>query len=404
MPGWVRLAKWACLAECNAIKKKDPMNNPRISSIEWARLEGRRPRNAGSNARLGDHGSVVRVPIARITTEDGASGFGVCRATAEQAAALPGQRLADLFSATEGATTAGLPFDYPLWDLAGQRAGQPVYKLAAAINGLPVPPTLSAPCYDTSLYIDDLHLASDEEAVQLIADEACAGVVRGHTAFKIKVGRGARHLPLEQGTQRDIAVIHAVRKAVGPAATIMIDANNGYNLNLTKRVLAETAACNIFWMEEAFHEDRILYLDLQAWLKEQGLAVLIADGEGQASPTLLDWAQEGVVNVIQYDIFGYGFTPWLALGQQLDAWGVRSAPHHYGGHYGNYAACHLAAAIHRFTYAEWDEATTPGIDAPAYRIDEGQVVVPDAPGFGLMLDEEIFQDAVKANGFIHVGR
>ncbi|MFN8496123.1 MAG: enolase C-terminal domain-like protein [Caldilineaceae bacterium] len=377
------------------------MNNPRIISIEWARLEGQRPRHAGSNARLGDHGLTVRVPIARITTEDGASGFGVCRATPEQAATIVGQRLDDLFAPERGVTPAWLLFDYPLWDLMGKRSGQPVYKLAAAINDMTVDQPLHAPCYDTSLYIDDLHLATDAAAAALIADEARAGVAHGHTAFKIKVGRGARHLPLEQGTQRDIAVIQAVREAVGPAATVMLDANNGYNLNLTKRVLSETTACQIFWMEEAFHEDRILYLDLQAWLKAEGLAVLIADGEGQASPTLLDWAQEGVVNVIQYDIFSYGFTPWLALGKQLDAWGVRSAPHHYGGHYGNYAACHLAGAIRNFTYVEWDEATTPGLNATAYRIDNGQVIVPDAPGFGLMIEEEIFQRAVKASGFVY---
>src|SRR5947207_13180955 len=114
------------------------MNNPRITSIEWARLEGRRPRNAGSNARLGDHGSIVRVPLAHITTEDGASGFGVCRATPEQASTLPGQRLNDLFSPEQGTAPAWLLFDYPLWDLVGKRMGQPVYKLAAAINGMTV--------------------------------------------------------------------------------------------------------------------------------------------------------------------------------------------------------------------------------------------------------------------------
>jgi len=377
------------------------MNNPRIIAIEWGRLEGQRPRNAGSNARLGDHGTTVRVPLARITTEDGARGFGVCRATLEQMAALPGQRITDLFAPTRGATAAGLPFDYPLWDLAGKRASQPVYQLAATVTGRTVDGPLRAPCYDTSLYIDDLHLESNEEAARLIADEAREGVARGHTAFKIKIGRGARHLPLEQGTQRDIMVIQAVRAAVGAQATVLLDANNGYNLNLTKRVLTETADCNIFWMEEAFHEDRILYLDLQAWLKAQGLAVLIADGEGQASPTLLDWAHEGLINVIQYDIFGYGFTPWLALGQKLDGWGVRSAPHHYGGHYGNYAACHLAGALRRFTYVEWDEATTPGLDATSYAINGGQVSVPDAPGFGVDLDEEVFQRAVAMDGFTY---
>ena len=75
---------------------------------------------------------------------------------------------------------------------------------------------------------------------------------------------------------------------------------------------------------------------------------------------MLEWAEAGLVNVVQYDIFSYSFTPWLALGQKLDRWGVRSAPHHYGGHYGNYAAPHLAGAVAGFTYAEWDEVTTPG--------------------------------------------
>ena len=125
----------------------------------------------------------------------------------------------------------------------------------------------------------------------------------------------------------------------------MLDANNGYNLNLTKRVLAETADCGIFWMEEPFHEDPTLYRDLREWLQKEKLPTLIADGEGQASPTLLDWARDGIVDVIQYDIYSHGFTRWLATGRQLDTWGARSAAHHYGGHYGNYASGHLAAAI-----------------------------------------------------------
>jgi L-alanine-DL-glutamate epimerase-like enolase superfamily enzyme len=373
--------------------------NPRITTIEWARLEGTRPRNAGSNARLGEHGSTVRVPIARITSEEGLTGFGVYRGTRQQANAVIGQPLNALFDPAHGATALGQPFDYPLWDLFGQRTGQPVYKLASAIALQTAPESLAAPCYDTSLYIDDLHVSDAGEAATLIASEAEAGYARGHRSFKIKVGRGARHMPLEAGTARDIAVIQAVRAAVGPQSTLMIDANNGYNLNLAKRVLAETAGCNLFWLEEAFHEDRILYQDLQAWLQAQGLSVLIADGEGQASPTLLDWAQEGVVNVIQYDIFSYGFTPWLHLGQQLDQWGVRSAPHHYSGFYGNYAACHLASAIRDFAFVEWDEATTPGIDTSAYQICNGQVIVPATPGFGLHLDEEIFQRAVAADGW-----
>ncbi len=375
------------------------MNDPRIVRVEMGPLEGRRPRAAGSNARLGPHGIAVRVPIARLTLEDGSVGFGACREGRDEAAALLGVRLSEAFAPRRGATDRWLAWEYPLWDLVGKRVGMPVYALAAAVAGVPPRLPYRAPCYDTSLYFDDLHLVSDDEAAALIAAEAREGYERGHRAFKIKVGRGARHLPLEAGTRRDIAIVRAVRRAIEPGPSLMLDANDGYNLNLAKRVLAETADCGIFWLEEPFHEDPVLYRDLREWLDREGLPVLIADGEGEASPRLLDWAREKLVDVVQYDIFSHGFTRWLATGRQLDAWGARSAPHHYGGHYGNYAACHLAGAISGFTYVEWDEATTPGLDASGYAIRDGLVVVPAAPGFGLELNEALFRRAVETAGF-----
>lgn len=376
------------------------MTSPKVRKIEWGSLSGERPRKAGSNARLGEHGLNVRVPLARITLDDGTTGFGSCRASAESAQDLLGQPLDALFDPHWGTMAQAMGFDFPLWDLMAKRAEQPVYALTAQMAGKSTTSPFEVPCYDTSLYIDDLHLTDDAAAAALIAEEAQEGWERGHRAFKIKVGRGARHMPLEAGTQRDIAVIKAVRAAVGEEAPLLLDANNGYNLNLTKRVLAETAECRIYWMEEAFHEDRVLYDDLQTWLSREGLPVLIADGEGQASPTLLEWAEAGLVNVVQYDIFSYSFTPWLALGKKLDRWGARSAPHHYGGHYGNYAAPHLAGAIAGFTYVEWDEATTPGLDASGYRVHEGRVCVPSTPGFGLELEEGAFQSAVKNGGYV----
>ena len=371
----------------------------RIVSIEWARLEGRRPRHAGSNARLGDHGLTVRPPIMRITLDDGSSGFGPANVGREQAAALLGQPLEAVFVPGTGATGAGLLADFALWDLAAKRAGLPVYVLAAQEAGAAVTAPFRVRCYDTSLYFDDLHLSSNEEAAALIAAEAREGYERGHRAFKIKVGRGARHLPLEEGTERDIAVIRAVRDAVGPNPPLLIDANNGYNLNLAKRVLTETADCHLFWLEEPFHEDPVLYRDLKEWLAKEGLPVLIADGEGQASPSLLTMAKDGLIDVVQYDILGHGFTRWLATGRQLDAIGVSSAPHHYGGHVGNYTSGHLAAALRHFALVEWDEATTPGLDGSAYTVRDGEVTLPDAPGFALQLDDAAFRQAVANGGW-----
>ncbi|MFN8514023.1 MAG: enolase C-terminal domain-like protein [Chloroflexia bacterium] len=374
------------------------MGDTRIVRIEQGMLESRRPRHAGSNARLGDHGLTIQLSLVRLTSEDGVTGFGVSRASREVLAGLVGARIGEAFDPARGAAEGWLACEYPLWDLVGNRAGRPVYALAAEVNGRAVPTTLRVPCYDTSLYFDDLQVADEGEAAALIAAEAREGFERGHRAFKIKVGRGARHLPLEAGNQRDIAVIRAVREAVGPESPILLDANNGYNLNIAKRVLRETADCGVRWLEEAFHEDAILYRDLQEWLAAEGLPIWIADGEGDASPRLLDWARDGLIDVVQYDIFSYGFTPWLATGRQLDGWGRRSAPHHYGRHYGNFVAGHLAAAIQGFSCIEWDEASCPGLDSSAYRVDEGWVTIPDVPGFGLGLDEGLFRAAVEARG------
>lgn len=368
-----------------------------IARIEWARLEGQRPRAAGCNARLGEHGQGVSVPMARVTTDEGTTGFGWAQLSRDQAAAWIGRELDQAWTQASGVRAPFVALEYPLWDLAGQMAGKPVYELIGdewvAGSGL------SVACYDTSLYMDDLHLADDDAAAERMAREALEGAARGHRAFKIKVGRGAMHMPLAEGTRRDVRVIRAVREAVGADADLMIDANNGYNLNLARQVLEATAEAGIYWIEEPFHEDGRLYAVLKEWMVAQGIETLVADGEGAASPHLLDWAREGLIDVIQYDIRRPGFTRWLELGPQLDAWGVRSAPHNYGGAYGNYCACHLAVRIERFESVEWDEATVPGLDASAYRIVDGYVAVPELPGFGLGLDSEIFERAVAENGF-----
>ncbi len=374
------------------------MTNAGIDRIEYGTLVGRRPRLAGNNSRIPVHGLEVEVPLIRLTTADGANGFGTGRADAETAQALLGRRVSDLLSPEGRVREDSGAFEFPLWDLLGNLKGKPVYELAAR-DVTRVGERLRVPCYDTTLLIDDLHLASNVAGAALIAEEARYGYENNHRNFKIKVGRGARWMPLEKGTQRDIAVVKAVRDAVGSEAKIMIDANNGYNLNIAKRVLAETADCDVFWLEEAFQEDAALYEDLQGWIKREGLSALIADGEGGAPPELMDWARAGFVDVVQYDIFSHGFGNWLDTGAQLDGWGARTAPHHYGRHLGNYVSGHLAGAVKGFTFVEWDETATPGIDASAYRVEEGQVVMPAAAGFGLELDEDIFRAAVQDGGW-----
>ncbi|MBM3190232.1 MAG: mandelate racemase, partial [Chloroflexi bacterium] len=174
----------------------------RIVRIEWAELEGERPRTAGCNARLGAHGKRVRASIARVSTDDGAAGFGWAAITESEALALIGRPLSEAFDGGPGVAEGFRAIEYPLLDLEGKLAGVPVYSLVAREPGRGEP--FRVRCYDTSLYMDDLHLADDGQAAALIASEAREGLARGHRHFKLKVGRGAMHMPLEEGTRRDI--------------------------------------------------------------------------------------------------------------------------------------------------------------------------------------------------------
>ncbi len=63
------------------------------------------------------------------------------------------------------------------------------------------------------------------------------------------------------------------------------------------------------------------------------------------------------------------------------------------------AACHLAAGVPTFAYMEWDDAFVPGLDASGYSVEDGVCRVPDTLGFGLSLDEALFQRVVTNNGF-----
>jgi len=400
--------------------------DPRIVKIEAGALYGERPRAAGSNSHMAPHGKRVRVPIVRVTLDDGSNGWGLSRAEQPAAQALIGAALSEAFDPAKGVTGRFRPIEYALWDVVGRRAGKPVYALASAIVGREVPASPArVPCYDTTLYIDDLHLDDHAAGAALMADEAMQGWAAGHRNFKIKVGRNNVHMPTEAGLRRDIAVVNAIRAAVGPDAAILTDANNGYTVNIAWDFLKGTAGSNVFWLEEAFYEDAIMYRQLRARMKAEGLATLIADGEGRglvdtnapellagAEPAtvgasaplapaevLLEMVREGIVDVLQWDVVAPGLSRWLEIAHLIEQWGRLAAPHHYGTHLGNYIGAQIGLSLPRFAFVEWDEVTTPGIDTSGYAVVDGYAQVPDAPGFGLALDDDVFTDAVAETGF-----
>ncbi|TVY11222.1 mandelate racemase [Paenibacillus cremeus] len=368
----------------------------RIEKIEQVVMQGERRRLAGCNARLGVHGKEVRFPLVRITM-GGITGYSWSRVSREDAQAMIGASVSEIFCEEQWIKDRFQSIQFPLFDWLAKVGEIPVYEL---LTGKKWTTPLQVPCYDTSLYFDDLHLDYEADAVALLQEEAMQGYNEGFRGFKIKVGRGAMHMDLMEGTRRDIAIVNGIREAVGPECNLSIDANNGYNLNLAKHVLKETAHSKLLWLEEAFHEDDRLYRNLKDWMAKENLNVLITDGEGLAAKPIVEWAEQGLIDAIQYDLKDYGIVNWLKLSKRLAKSGVKAAPHNYGGFYGNFASAQVYPAIEGFMFVEWDEAQIPGIDTSGYRIADGKVTVPGTPGFGLQIDEAFYEKQVSANGWI----
>jgi L-rhamnonate dehydratase len=373
------------------------MRTERIVRVEFGMLEGRRPLPIGSNARRGPHGAKVDVPLCRLTTLDGATGFGLGRPTEELACQLTGLPLSDAFSVESGTADPFMPADHAFWDLAGRRAEVPVYQLVAS-DPTSEPPTVE--CYYTNLLFDDLDDAGlDDGGVGAVVERAASALDAGYRCFKVKVGRGGRWMEPEAGLDRDVAVIEGVREAVGDDCGVLADANNGFTLNGTLRFLDRTRSSRVGWIEEPFAEDNVLLAALRDWIAAEGLGVLVADGETATTGEAEGLARQGVLDVVQCDILQVGFSGWLRLGPTLDALGIASAPHHHGRYLGNYVTGHLAPAVKGFRYVEWDEATVPGLAPRGYAFSEGRLRLSTEPGFGVDLDEEAFSRAVKAGGF-----
>ena len=99
------------------------MENARIARIESATLLGMRPREAGNNARLNIHGIEVHFKVLRLTSSDGASGFGLCLASREEAQPLLGEDISRFFTDDGRVATSAYRLRFPLWDLAGKLHG-----------------------------------------------------------------------------------------------------------------------------------------------------------------------------------------------------------------------------------------------------------------------------------------
>ncbi|MBT3266241.1 mandelate racemase [Candidatus Poribacteria bacterium] len=366
----------------------------RISRVEAATLTGTRPRVVGRNSRRGVHGGYARDRVVRLTTNEGAAGWGWSLAEEDDARRLIGARLCDVFDPSTGTPDEHIKFDLALWDLAGVLLGEAVHGMLGDGGSHPVP------LYDGSIYIDELDPDTGrDDGVEPMLDAVRTGLAAGFNAFKVKIGRGYQWMPKDAGMRRDIDVIRAIRDLIGDDMRLLIDGNNGYTPDEAREVMRHVGDCDIYWFEEPFPESVDECIAFRDFLREAGWDTLLADGESSRPDDFDDIVRAGGLDVIQFDLRFYSLTRWLAYMPLIREAGVIAAPHNWGSHLSGFYIPQFALGCADVSLAEIDSATMPAASTEGYVFADGALSVPDTPGFGIGLDDALFAEARDETGW-----
>lgn len=350
-----------------------------------------RSKIAGRNAIKDVHGDRSSDRMVRLQTNMGIEGIGNCRADKAAVQKLIGQNPFDFYKGDQRAFASPLAAGtMPLWDLLGKALNKPVYELLGGAGGSMVP------VYDGSIYFADLLPQYADRWQDRFREEIDMGLAIGHLAFKIKVGRGKKWMPREEGDRRDVDVVQLIRKHAGSTMLLGVDANNGYDLTGAKRFIEQTADAKLAFAEELFPETVEDCLALQEFIRGQGLKTLVADGETQSQLDVFKpFIAAKAIEVYQGDMNHFGFEGILTEAAWAKEQGLSVAPHNWGSLVGYYMQLHVGRGIDNFYRAEHDPLATEILTADGYERKDGLATVPAAPGFGLAINEDRFGREAK---------
>ncbi|AYG62958.1 mandelate racemase/muconate lactonizing enzyme family protein [Rhizobium jaguaris] len=276
--------------------------------------------------------------------------------------------------------TALSGIDIALWDIKGKHHGISVSRLLGGRFR-----------EDVKAYATGSFRKDGVDPVSDIAAETAAYVAQGFHAVKIKIGFDV---------DQDIAVIRAVREAIGPSIRLMIDANHGYDALEACTVGEAVAEYGVDWFEEPVIPEQLsAYRAVRA-----GQPIPVAGGEtwhgrfGMREPL-----ETRAVDIIQPDICGTGgFSEMRRIADMAAIHGVRLVPHVWGTGVAIAASLQFIAALPpdpprrngRPPILEFDRTHNPFRQAvltkPLEHVN-GVVAIPDGPGLGI----EINRDALE---------
>ncbi len=264
--------------------------------------------------------------------------------------------------------------DTAIWDLRGKLAGKPVATLLGGSPG-------RIRAYASSMK-RDITPADEAERMKRLAGEY------GFTAFKVRagaeVGRGKDEWP-----GRTEEIIPTMRRALGPEADLLIDANSCY---------APPRAIEVGRMLEAegycHYEEPCPYWELEQTKKvADALDIDVTGGEQDCDLTI--WRrmiEMRAVDIVQPDVcYLGGMCRTLRVAKMAEAAGLPVTPHAANLSMVTIFTMHLLRAIPNggkylefsiegADYYPWQEGL---FVASPYAIEDGHATVTDAPGWGV---------------------
>lgn len=249
--------------------------------------------------------------------------------------------------------------DIALWDLKAKAAGLPLWRLMGGSR----PEGIAA--YNTdggwlSLSLDKLV----DNCRRSVEEQGFKGV-------KVKVGLPSAH--------EDIERVEAVRKAIGPRARLMVDANGLCDLPSAIELGRHFEECEVAWFEEP-----MWYEDVEGHRRlAQSIRTPIALGEQLYSLDAFNaYVRADAVHYVQPDATRLGgITEWWQVADLALAYRLPVAPH-----IGDMMQVHLQLALAHpaCTVLEYIPWTLECFREPAKVVD-GKFVPPEMPGAGTEL-------------------
>ena len=260
--------------------------------------------------------------------------------------------------------------DCALWDLWGKMQGKPVYKLLGGELRKRVK------AYASSVLFG-------ENAPTL----ARRLVEKGHDQIKLKVGMDFR---------TDVMNVKGIRDAVGYDVELIADANSAYGTTQAVKLGRHLERYEVKWFEEPVAPDNINgYIELA-----RTLDIPIAAGESHFSKyTFLELMSKRAVDIIQPNISrSGGITECRKILSMAEAFNMQYAPHTgLSGAGCRAATLQLAATIPEDIFLTYEYGIFPHpfgdpiLVDPVERFSKGFVDVPDRPGLGLELNNELVE-------------